>query len=446
MNLFEDMAIRRSSMVDYIKEINNYLQCLFPITRSLAGDGNRETLRILREIIPLELIEYPTGKKCYDWVVPREWRIRDAWIKNDAGEKIVDFNDSNLHVVSHSTPIHQKMHINDLKAHLYTNPKLPEAIPYRTSYYKENWGFCLSHNLFREMLATDTIFEVFIDSELYNGSMTVGEYVIPGSNENEFLISTYICHPSMANDNLSGLILTALLARELASKNLNTTFRFLFLPETIGAIAYCEDNEAVMKNIDAGFVITTVGGPGQFGYKQSINPSHWINRTIEQVFAQNNLDYTTCQFVPVGSDERQFSSQEFNINTATIFRDKFSAYPYYHTSLDNLDYVNAEYINKSLNLYLQAVDMLDKRIIYKNLHPHCEVMLSRYGLYPEVGGADDFSDNILTEADIMLALLLYCNGRRSMQEIAKIMNIPMDRLITIAEKLESISILKKEAG
>jgi aminopeptidase-like protein len=425
-------------MVDYIEEIDKYLKRLFPITRSITGDGNRETLKILQEIIPLEIKEYPTGEDVYDWKIPKEWNIQDAWIKNSKNEKAVDFKNSNLHVMNYSTPIHEKLTLNEFKHRLHYIEELPDAIPYRTSYYKENWGFCLSFNDFNKFFRDDETYEVFIDSTLEEGFLSIGELLIEGTSKKEFLVSTYICHPSLANDNLSGVVLTAFLAKELLKKKRNFSYRIIFVPETIGAITYCAHHEKIMKNIDSGFVITTVGGPGKFGYKQSIDKGHFINNVIEEVFNDHDIDFTTYPFHVLGSDERQYSSIEFRINVATICKDKYFEYDYYHTSHDNLDFVKPEYINESLNLYLQTIEKIDKRIVYKNMFPYCEAMLSKRDLYPVTSGAGGGID----ESDILCQLLLYCDSKNDLFEISQILEIPIDVLQRLANKLEEKGIIE----
>lgn len=429
-------------MIDYTPIIDEYLKRLFPISRSIAGEGNRKTLRILQEIVPLEIKEYPTGQHVYDWTVPKEWNIKDAWIKNTKGEKVIDFQKSNLHVVSYSTPVHERLSFLELKNRLHYSEDLSKGVPYRTTFYKRDWGFCVSFEDFQKYFHENETYEVCIDATLNDGSLSIGELLIPGKSANEYLISTYICHPSMANDNLSGIILTALLAKELMSKSLNYSYRVVFVPETIGAIAYCANNEAVMKKIDAGFVITTVGGPGQFGYKQSFNPAHPINQIIKQIFQQNGINFKTYPFLP-GSDERQYSSQGFRINMASITKDKYYEYDYYHTSMDNMDFVKAEYVNESLNLYSQAIDKLDKNIAYKNLYPNCEAMLSKHGLYPETGGAQKQTGKIIGEFDIMLSLLFYSDGKMTLFDISKKLNMDIGCLYSIAHKLEEKEVVSR---
>jgi aminopeptidase-like protein len=426
-------------MVDYTAQIAEYLRKLFPIIRSITGEGNRQNLKILQEVIPLSILEFPSGQQVYDWIIPKEWNIKDAWIKNSRGEKIVDFSKSNLHVVGYSIPIYAEMKLSDLKHHLHFLEHLPEAIPYRTSYYQENWGFCLSYRDYQRYFQADVEYEVMIDSELKPGSLVIGELLIPGLSSKEYLISTYICHPSLANDNLSGMLLTAFLAKELLKQQWNFSYRIIFVPETIGAIAYCANNEDAMKKIDAGLVVSTVGGPGEFGYKQSFRPDHAINRIIESVFQSKGLDFITYPFDIHGSDERQYSSQGFRINMATISKDKYYEYDHYHTSLDNLDFVKPDNIIKSLEVYLEVISLLDKNLIFANLLPHCEVMLSKHNLYPRTGGAMLPFKN--KDIDMILWLLFYANGQMSLWDISEKIGFPLEHLSRVARDLENKKIL-----
>jgi len=422
---------------ELISEIDHYLRRLFPITRSITGSGNRETLRILQEIAPINIKEYSSGTEVYDWVIPPEWRVRDAYIKNCHGKRLVDFQTCNLHLVSYSAAVSKVMDFAALKSHLHTHPELPEAIPYRTSYYQRDWGFCVSHEQLARLEAEGDRLEVVIDTEFdENGSLTIGEVLIPGEMEEEILISTYFCHPSLANDNLSGIVLTAFLARQLlAGARPLHSYRLVFVPETIGAIAYCAMNEAAMKRIDAGVVVTTVGGQGGFGYKQSFDAKHPINALIEDVFHEAGLGFIVYPFDIHGSDERQYSSQGFRINVASITKDKYYEYPYYHTSLDNLDFITAKAITRSLELYLALLGRLDGNVRYRNLFPECEVMLSRHDLYPSIGGSQLPKVGSKDELDLSLWLLFLCDGRRTLYEVACQLEVEIVQLMPIVSKL-----------
>jgi aminopeptidase-like protein len=379
----------------------------------------------------------------YDWTVPDEWSIRDAWIADSTGRRIVDFGESNLHVVSYSEPVNSVMDWAELQARLHRHPQLAEAIPYRTSYYKRDWGFCVTHAQFAEMEKLGGPFTVVIDSELKPGSLTYGEYLVPGRSAREILLSCYICHPSMANDSLSGVLLTAFLARHIASlKNRHWSYRIVFVPETIGAITYCARNEAAMKQIDMGLVITTVGGPGKFGYKRSFDSSHPINAMIEEVFRDAETEFVTYPFDIHGSDERQYSSQGFRINAATICRDRYYEYAYYHSSLDDLSFVTAEQIAGTLDLYVRLIEKVEARRVYRNRIPHGEVMLSRHDLYPATGGAQRPELGGRSELDLILWLLFLCDGKLDIADIAARLDVSSADLVPIADRLVAKDVLE----
>jgi|GEM_PF-137202 len=424
-------------------ELSDYLHRLFPLCRSITGNPNRETLKTLQELIPLTLHEVPSGAAVYDWTVPDEWNIRDAWIADSTGRRIVDFRDSNLHVVSYSEPVNSVMDWAELQARLHRHPQLAEAIPYRTSYYKRDWGFCVTHAQFAEMEKLGGPFTVVIDSELKPGSLTYGEYLVPGRSAREILLSCYICHPSMANDSLSGVLLTAFLARHIAGlKNRHWSYRVVFVPETIGAITYCARNEAAMKRIDMGLVITTVGGPGKVGYKRSFDSSHPINAMIEEVFRDTETEFVTYPFDIHGSDERQYSSQGFRINAATICRDRYYEYAYYHSSLDDLAFVTAEQIAGTLDLYVRLIDKVEARRVYRNRIPHGEVMLSRHDLYPATGGAQRPELGGRSELDLILWLLFLCDGKLDIADIAARLGVSSSDLVPIADRLVAKGVLE----
>lgn len=424
-------------------EIEDYLNRLFPLCRSITGDANRQTLSILSEIVPVVTREIASGTEVYDWVIPDEWNIRDAWIAAPDGRRIVDFKQSNLHVVSYSEPVRQVMEWAELKSHLHVHPDLPDAIPYRTSYYHRDWGVCVTHAQFAELEALQGQYEVVIDSELKPGALSYGELILPGESEQEILLSCYICHPSMANDSLSGVLLTAFLARYLANlKHRHWTYRIVFVPETLGAIAYCALNEAAMKAIDMGLVITTVGGKGKVGYKQSWDAAHPINRIIEEVLNDAREAFLTYPFDIHGSDERQYSSQGFRINCATICKDRYYEYPEYHSSLDNLDFVTGEQIAHTLALYCRLMDKVEARKVYRNRISCGEVMLSRHDLYPASGGAQRPELGGRSELDLILWLLFWCDGKKSLQDIALILDVEEAVLEPIVAGLEEKGVLQ----
>jgi len=322
------------------------IERLYPICRSITGPGVRKTLDIIKELIPVNLYEIPSGKEVFDWMVPPEWNIKDAYIKNSKGEKIIDFEKLNLHVLGYSTPVNRKISLRELKEHIFTLPDYPDAVPYMTSYYKENWGFCMSHNQYK-MLEED-IYEVFIDSTLTEGSLTYGEVYLKGKTEDEVLISTYICHPSLCNDNLSGIALTTYLARLLKDENLYYSYRFLFIPETIGSICWLALNEDRVNKIKHGLVITCVGDSGKSTYKKSRSGNAIIDMAVEKVLKDSGQDYSIMEFFPLGSDERQFSSPAFNLPVGVFMRTPYGEFKEYHTSKDNLDFIKPVFLADSL--------------------------------------------------------------------------------------------------
>src|SRR3989344_3046118 len=310
------------------REMGALLKRLFPICRSITGQGVRETLAILRELIPLQVREVPTGTKVFDWTVPKEWNILDAYIKDPSGRKIVDFKQNNLHIVGYSAPVRAKMPLAELKKRLYSLPDQPTRIPYRTSYYNPDWGFCISH----EQLVSlkDGTYEVVIDSTHAAGSLTYGELLIRGRSADEVLISTYVCHPSMANDNVSGVILTTLLARSLMKeKGLRYSYRFLFIPETIGAITWLSKNRARAKRIKHGLVATCLGDAGAFTYKKSRDGNAVIDAATMHVLACSDYPHRVVDFFPSGSDERQFSSPGFNLPVGSLMRSMYYTFDEY---------------------------------------------------------------------------------------------------------------------
>jgi aminopeptidase-like protein len=435
-----------------IEEVNNYFTRLFPITRSLTGNGNRETLKILQEIISLNIYEYPTGKKVFDWEIPKEWNIKDAWIKNSKGEKIIDFANNNLHLMSYSTPINGKFSFDELKKHLFFSENFPDLIPYKTSYYNENWGFCLSYNEYNKIFNENEEYNVFIDSNLSNGSLTLADISIGNNEGKEFIFSTYFCHPSMANDNLSGVILSALLARELKKKEheLKNKYRFVFAPETIGIITYCSENIDAIKKLSGGYILTCVAGKGSYGYKQTFLEEHEVDKAVLQTFQEMDISFILYPFEPQGSDERQYSSPGFRIPVGSIHKDKYHEYDYYHNSGDNLDFVDYEAVLKTMDIYLEVINKLENNVRYKTNNPFCEPQLGKRGLYPKIGrGIDDILQKRnakqiynTNQMDIMMWLLFYGNGELSLLEICSKHFLNFDKALEILKALEKEQLVK----
>ena len=324
----------------YGRELYQLMVALYPICRSITGDGFRQSLQKLQAVVPMTLHEVPTGTQVFDWTVPKEWNIRDAWIKNARGEKIVDFANSNLHVVNYSVPVHRKMRLAELKEHLFTLPDKPDWIPYRTSYYQETWGFCLSHHRWEQL--RDEEYEIYIDSTLEPGQLTYGEFGIRGTTEEEVLISCHSCHPSLCNDNLSGMVVAAKLAQQLAALPLRYSYRFVWIPGTIGAITWLALNETILARIKHGLVLSCVGDPGRFNYKRSRRGNAEIDRVVEHVLRHTGDDFAVSDFSPYGYDERQYCSPGINLPVGCFMRTPNGQYPQYHTSADDLSLVKPE--------------------------------------------------------------------------------------------------------
>lgn len=412
------------------EQMFSYASELFPICRSITGNGVRETLKILQEILPLEIHEVRSGTKVFDWEVPKEWNIRNAYIKNSSGEKIIDFANCNLHVLNYSIPVHARLSLQELKAHLFYLPEKPDWIPYRTSYYKEDWGFCISYNQFLSL--EDDIYEVFIDSTLAAGHLTYGEYFIPGETSEEVLISAHVCHPSLANDNLSGILVSAFLARHLQQKKQRYSYRFVFIPGTIGAITWLALNESSVEKIGHGLVMTLLGDSGGFTYKKSRQDTAEIDRVVEYVLKAKNPANRIIDFEPYGYDERQYCSPGFNLAVGCLSRAIYGQYPQYHTSADNLSFIEPKCLDESLRVSIEIIETLDRNKKFINLNPKCEPQLGKRGLYSLKGG-----DNNTKEFQMALFWALnLSDGEHSLLDIAtrskiqfKIINEAVNRLV-----------------
>jgi aminopeptidase-like protein len=365
------------------REIFRLISELYPICRSITGNGFRKTLDILRRHIPLETHEVPSGTRVFDWTVPKEWNIRDAYVKSPKGEKIIDFQKSSLHVVSYSIPIRQTMPLTELRKHLHTLPGHPDWVPYRTSYYREDWGFCLSHNDFLGLGEGE--YEVVIDSTLEDGSLTYGELLLEGAKKDELLISAHACHPSLANDNLSGVGLATMLAKHLAASPRKFSYRFLFIPGTIGAITWLSLNEQTARRIKGGLVLTGVGNPGNLTYKKSRRGDAEIDRAAGHVLQHAGPPGRILDFSPFGYDERQFCSPGFNLPVGRVSRTPFGEYPEYHNSADNLEFVSANSLGDSYDAVRAILGVLENDGTFVNLNPKCEPQLGKRGLYASPG-------------------------------------------------------------
>lgn len=424
-----DVKFLSHQMYDLISES-------YPICRSITGDGVRKTLYFVQQHIPLSIHEVKTGTQVFDWTVPKEWNIRDAYIKNSQGEKIIDFQKLNLHVLNYSIPVRQQIKLEELKQHIITIPDKPDWVPYRTSYYKETWGFCMSHNQMMEM--QDPEYEVCIDSTLEDGSLTYGEYFIKGETEEEVLISCHTCHPSLANDNLAGIALTAFLAQHLSQLKLKYSYRFVFIPGTIGSITWLAQNEANVNKIKHGLVVTCIGDPGKSHYKKSRRGNADIDKAAIHVLQRSEQDYVIQEFSPYGYDERQYCSPGFNLPVGCFMRSPHGTYPEYHTSADNLDLVKPEYLADSLTKFLAVLNIIENNNKYINQNPKCEPQLGKRGLYGAIGGQTDTKKRELA----MLWVLNMSDGENSLLDIAEKSGLEFDLIKETADTLEEFNLLK----
>lgn len=400
-------------------EMHALITRLYPICRSITGDGVRETLQIIREQIPIELREVPSGTRVFDWTVPREWNIRDAWIKNGAGERLVDFRQLNLHVVSYSSPMRRRMRLSELRAHLFTLPDHPDWVPYRTTYYEENWGFCLSEKQL-ERFGEEEEYEVCIDSSLKDGHLTYGELLLEGEGAEEVLISSHVCHPSLANDNLSGISLAVELARHLQKSSHRYSYRFLFIPGTIGAITWLAQNEEIISQIRHGLVVTCVGDSAHLTYKRSRRGDMEIDRAFAHILGHSGEPCELIDFSPYGYDERQYGSPGFNLPVGCLMRSRHGEFPEYHTSADNVEFVHPEALADSLAKCLAVVDLLEHNRVYLNQSPKGEPQLGRRGLYSGRGGKEESRSRNLA----LLWVLNQSDGQHSLLDIAERANLP----------------------
>jgi len=394
------------------KELHAFARDLYPICRSITGDGVRRTLAMIQDRIPLQSTEVPSRTQVFDWSVPREWNIRDAYIKSADGERVVDFGKSNLHVMNYSIPVHASMSLGELRPHLFSIPEKPDWIPYRTSYYKEDWGFCLSHN---QLLALkDGQYEVCIDSTLEDGSLSLGECYLPGRTSDEVLISCHVCHPSLANDNLSGLTVATHLAQFLAGRELRYSYRFLFIPGTIGAITWLARNQVAAERVRHGLVLTCIGDPGAFHYKKSRRGNAEIDRAVMHVLSQQSSSPEFLEFSPYGYDERQYCSPGFNLPVGCLMRSVWGTFPEYHTSADNLEFIRPAQLAESLRVCAAVFDVLESNRRYRNLNPFCEPQLGKRGLYHATGGG-----SIEEKLNARLWVLNLSDGHHSLLDIAE---------------------------
>jgi len=416
--------------------MHDLIRRLYPICRSITGDGVRETLRILQQYVPLVVHEVPSGTKVLDWVVPKEWNIRDAWVKNSAGQRVVDFRESNLHVVSYSTPISRRMKLAELKDHLFTAPSNPDWVPYRTSYYESNWGFCLSGNQLKT-LNEDEEYEVCIDSSLTDGSLTYGELLLEGEEAEEVLISSHICHPSLANDNLSGIALAIALARGLKDTRHRYTYRFLFAPGTIGAITWLARNEAAVERVRHGLVLTCVGDAGDITYKRSRRGNANIDRAFAHVLKHSGQPHQLIDFFPCGYDERQYCSPGYNLAVGCFMRSRHGEFPEYHTSADNPDFTTPDALADSLAKCQTVIEVLEQDRTYVNQNSKGEPQLGRRNAYSACAEGADKKQHDLA----VLWVLNLSDGMHTLLEIAERSGLPFATIENAAAALQTSDLL-----
>jgi aminopeptidase-like protein len=422
------------------EELYKLVAELYPICRSITGDGVRRTLEIVdRELGGLEVTEVPTGTPVLDWTVPREWNVRDAWVADAAGRRVIDFRASNLHLLGYSVPVRATMPLAELKGHLFTLPEQPDWVPWRTSYYAERWGFCASQRLVDSL--PDGDYEVCVDTTLADGHLTYGEHLVEGQTDDEVLVSCHVCHPSLANDNLSGIAVATGLARLLAEGRPRYSYRFLFAPGTIGSITWLARNQDRVDRVRHGLVLACVGDPGGFAYKRSRRGDAEIDRAVAHVLGRSGRPHRVVDFTPYGYDERQYCSPGFDLPVGCLSRTPYAAYPEYHTSADDLDLVGPAQLQESLEVCWEVVRVLEANRRYLNLSPKGEPQLGRRGLYGQIGGRSDAEERQMA----MLWVLNQSDGRMSLLDVAERSGVPLALLAEVAATLEEAGLLA-EAG
>ncbi len=403
---------------------------LFPICRSITGDGVRKTLRILQKRIPLKVYEVPTGTRAFDWEVPKEWNIRDAYVADREGKRVIDFRSNNLHVVSYSVPVDRDVPLSELQEHLHSLPEQPDAIPYVTSYYKEQWGFCLTHR--DRQLLQDPTYHVHIDSELTEGSLTYGELLIPGKRKREIFLSTYICHPSMANNELSGPVVATFMAKWLLTIPHVYSYRIIFVPETIGSLVYLSRNLRQMKrNIIAGFNITCIGDNRSYSFVPSRNGDTVADHAALNVLSSQHPTFHRYSYLDRGSDERQYGSPGIDLPVVSVMRSKYGTYPEYHTSLDNLSFVTPTGLLGGFEVLKECIELIELNRTYRAT---ClgEPQLGKRGLYPT---------EFTPQATALMNVLAYADGTNDLFGISSKIGISAREVATLAQKLEENGLL-----
>ena len=432
MSTAERRAVPRSLGDDAYRLIEEVM----PYPRSITGNGVRQTLEVVRARVPLQVTEVPTGTAVLDWTVPREWNVREAWIAGPDGQRVLDFAQSNLHLVGYSTPVRARMSLAELRPHLHSLPDRPNLVPYRTSYYVEAWGFCLSDRQLEQL--PDGEYDVCIDASLTDGALTYGELLVPGSSADEVLVSTHVCHPSMANDNLSGIALATLLAEHLGSRDSRYSYRFLFVPGTIGSITWLARNQDGADRIVHGLVLTGLGDAGSPTYKRSRRGNAVIDRAAEHVLRSSGQPVNVIDFYPYGYDERQYCSPGFNLPVGRLGRSPHGEYPEYHTSGDDLSFVHPDSLQDSWDLLVGIIDVLERDGTYLSRNPFGEPQLGRRGLYRSIGAA---TDRAAAEMALLWVLNL-ADGAHSLLDVAERSGLTFAAVADAARSLISADLLE----
>ncbi|MEU3294052.1 DUF4910 domain-containing protein [Streptomyces longwoodensis] len=418
------------------EEMYALVERMYPLCRSITGDGVRATLDIVGEYIPLQRHEVPTGTQVLDWTVPQEWNIRDAYVADATGRRVVDFAASSLHVLGYSVPVERTMPLSELRAHLHTLPEQPKWVPYRTSYYRPDWGFCLAQETLDAL--PDGDYEVRIDSTLADGHLSYAEHVVPGQVSDEVIVSSHVCHPSLANDNLAGIAVATFLARALAEGTPYYTYRFLFAPGTIGAITWLARNAERVERVRHGLVLACAGDSGQLTYKRSRRGDAGIDRVMRHVLEASGRPHRVTGFTPYGYDERQFCSPGFDLGVGSLSRTPYAGYPEYHTSADDLGFVSPGAMADTLAVCREAFAVLDRDRAYVNLSPYGEPQLGRRGLYDALGGRSDAKEAQMA----MLWVLSLSDGEHGLLDVAERSGLPFETVAAAADALHGAGLIK----
>lgn len=407
-------------------EMIELMRELYPIPRSLTGDGVRQTLARISELVPLEVTEVPTGTQVFDWTTPREWNVDEAWVEGPDGKRVVDFADSSLHLLGYSVPFRGRLTLAELRERVFTHPDNPDWVPYRTSYYSESWGFCMARRALDALPEGE--YEVCVATRLEDGHVTYGEALVRGETDDEFLLSTYVDHPALCNDNLSGPVVLAALGRELSQRKLRYSYRLLFNPATIGPLCWLARNEAAVGRIRHGLVASCLGDPGGMTYKRSRRGDAEIDRAVAVVLRDAGQEHAILDWFPYGGDERQWNSPGFDLPVGALSRTPADKFPGYHSSGDDFDLVGAEWLEHSLATYLDVIEAVEGNGTYVNQSPHGEPQLGKRGLYRSVGGGS-------SEELALLWTLSLTDGSHDLLGIAERSGLPFAAVREAADRL-----------